>query len=401
MKRMMAGMAALGILLSLAGCGAANEMEQEAASTTILIETAPEYMASPERSSSTASSETAASSSSETETTALQTSTESETSVTETTAATETETVAPTEPAPGTTRIVNGCMVVDSGTSNARALELFSNNFKNCERYAGVLNAYKTELGEDVNVYCMVVPTSCAFYLPESEVPKYGDQRENYNRVAQNLIGVTGVPVYDAIEAHKNEYLYSRTDYHWQPLAAYYAAEQFAAIAGVPYAALNTYTPVIREGYVGAFYHVNGIKELANAPDQFTYYKPANLDQITATYYNTSFSGGKVGRLFYENNSISASYTVFVGRDDCILQVDTNVDNDRVLVIFKDSYGNALVPFLTQSFEKIYLCDFRYFDRNAASFIREVGGTDLLFAMSTVAITTSGKIRQVENNLWK
>ncbi|MBE6825696.1 MAG: hypothetical protein E7511_02280 [Ruminococcus sp.] len=307
----------------------------------------------------------------------------------------------PTEPVTGPTKIVGGCMVVDSGTANVRALELFSNNFKNCEKYAGILNSYKSQLGDGVNVYCMVVPTSCAFYMPESEAPKYGNQLENYNRVAQNLNGVIGVPVYGAIEAHKNEYLYSRTDYHWQPRAAYYAAEQFAASAGVPYAPLETYTPVERQGYVGAFYRVNGIKELANAPEPFTYYKPANLDQITATYYNTAFSGGRVGNLFFENNSIAASYTVFVGRDDCILQVDTNVDNDRVLVIFKDSYGNALVPFLTQSFERIYLCDFRYFDRNAASFIREVGGTDLLFAMSTVAITTSSKIRQVENNLWK
>ena len=64
-------------------------------------------------------------------------------------------------------------------------------------------------------------------------------------------------------------------------------------------------------------------------------------------------------------------------------------------MIFKDSYGNALVPFLTQSFSKIYLCDFRYFDRNAIDFLDEVGATDVLFALSTVAVTTSGKVDQV------
>ncbi|MBR4100957.1 MAG: hypothetical protein IKK51_03640 [Oscillospiraceae bacterium] len=306
-----------------------------------------------------------------------------------------------TEPVLGTVKIVNGVMVVDSGTSQARALEIFSGSFKTGTRYAQALNRYKAALGENVNVYCMVVPTSAAYYMPDSHASKYGSQLNNYNNIAASLDGVIGVPVYSAIEAHTSEYLYSRTDYHWQPLAAYYAGEQFAMTAGVPYATLDTYTPVVREGYVGAFYAVNKVRELANAPDTFTYYKPANLDRISCTYYNTSFGNARKGKLFFENNSIGASYTVFVGTDNCILQVDTDVDNGRVLVIFKDSYGNALVPFLTQSFSKIYLCDFRYFDRNAIAFAQQVGATDMLFAMSTVACTTSSKVGLVEKNLVK
>ncbi len=313
----------------------------------------------------------------------------------------QTDTETKVDPITGTVKIVNGVMVVDSGTNQARALEIFSGSFKTGTRYAQALNRYKTALGENVNVYCMVVPTSAAFYMPDSHASKYGSQLNNYNNIAASLDGVIGVPVYSAISEHTSEYLYSRTDYHWQPLAAYYAGEQFAMAAGVPYATLDTYTPVVREGYVGAFYAVNKVRELANAPDTFTYYKPANLDAISCTYYNTSFGNARKGKLFFENNSIGASYTVFVGTDNCILQVDTNVDNGRVLVIFKDSYGNALVPFLTQSFSKIYLCDFRYFNRNAISFAQQVGATDMLFAMSTVACTTSSKVGLVEKNLTK
>ncbi len=313
----------------------------------------------------------------------------------------QTDTETKVDPVTGTVKIVNGIMVVDSGTNQARALEIFSGSFKTGTRYAQALNRYKAALGENVNVYCMVVPTSAAFYMPDSHASKYGSQLNNYNNIAASLDGVIGVPVYSAISEHTSEYLYSRTDYHWQPLAAYYAGEQFAMTAGVPYAGLDTYTPVVREGYVGAFYAVNKVRELANAPDTFTYYKPANLDAISCTYYNTSFGNARKGKLFFENNSIGASYTVFVGTDNCILQVDTNVDNGRVLVIFKDSYGNALVPFLTQSFSKIYLCDFRYFDRNAISFAQQVGATDMLFAMSTVACTTSSKVGLVEKNLTK
>ena len=307
----------------------------------------------------------------------------------------------PEVPNDGVTRMVNNVMVVNSGTDHPRALELFYGNNDTGARFAQTLNSYKAALGENVNVWSMVVPTSQAFYTPADIAGEYGDQLAQFNHICENFDGVTGIPVYEVLDAHKDEPTYSRTDYHWQPLAAYYAAEQFAAYAGVPYAPLDTYEAVTREGYLGAFYRVNNVSELGNYPEEFTYYKPANLDAIQCTYYNTSFGGAHEGSLFFENNSVSASYTVFVGTDECILETDTNVENGRVLVIFKDSYGNALVPFLTQSFSKIYLCDFRYFDNNAISFIQEVGATDLLFAMSTVAVCTSAKVDKVANNMYK
>ena len=312
-----------------------------------------------------------------------------------TTATNQAETETTTVPVTGETRIINGIIVADYGTDHPRAIEQFSNNNKVSARYAQTLEQFKTAAGESVNVWCMVVPTSQAFYTPEDMQSSNSDQLAEYHNVADHLDAVTGIPVFSTLESHKDEPIYSRTDYHWQPLAAYYAGEQFAAFAGVPYAPLDTYDAVTREGYVGAFSKVNKVTLLEDYPEEFTYYKPANLDQIDCTYYNTSFGGAHSGSLFHEDNSVNASYTVFVGTDECILETATNVDNSRVLVIFKDSYGNALVPFLTQSFSKIYLCDFRYFDRNAISFLEEVGATDVLFAMSSVAVTSSGKVDKV------
>ena len=324
-------------------------------------------------------------------TTAARTSASSTAASTTTLTEAETSTV----PVTGETKLTNGIIVADYGTDHPRAIEQFTNNNKVSTRYAQTLEQFKASAGENVNVWCMVVPTSQAFYTPEDYQSPNSDQLAEYHNVTAHLDSVTGIPVFETLESHKAEALYSRTDYHWQPLAAYYAGEQFAAFAGVPYAPLDTYDAVTREGYVGAFSKVNKVSVLEDYPEEFTYYKPANLEQVKCTYYNTAFGGAHSGSLFHEDNSINASYTVFVGTDECILETDTNVDNSRVLVIFKDSYGNALVPFLTQSFSKIYLCDFRYFDRNAIDFLDEVGATDVLFALSTVAVTTSGKVDQV------
>ena len=52
-------------------------------------------------------------------------------------------------------------------------------------------------------------------------------------------------------------------------------------------------------------------------------------------------------------------------------------------MVFKDSYGNAEIPFYFGSFDEVYVCDMRYFDLNAADFVKFTGATDLLFTMCT------------------
>ncbi len=322
-----------------------------------------------------------------THTTATNTTTETTTDVTET----QTETVTPEPVKKFGNILVTGCV-----TDQPRAIEPFYNNLKVSTRYAQTLNHYKESLGNAVNVWNMIVPTSQAFYTPTDYADQYGDQRRETQNVADHLDGVTNVPVLDTLAAYAEDPIYSRTDPHWQALGAYYACEQFAAFAGVPYAPLDTYEEVNRDGYVGTF---GNLELIAAYPEVFTYYKPANLDQIGCTYYNAAFSSPHQGELFREDVDISSSYSVFAGTDACILETNTNVDNSRVLVIFKDSYGDAMLPFLTQSFSKIYLCDFSNFEENALNFIEEVHATDVLFALSTASVTTDSNVNMIAEDL--
>ena len=59
--------------------------------------------------------------------------------------------------------------------------------------------------------------------------------------------------------------------------------------------------------------------------------------------------------------------------------VSETVKNGRVLLVTKESYGNALVPFLTDHFEEIYVIDPRSFNGdgeptlNVVDFAKEHG----------------------------
>lgn len=278
-----------------------------------------------------------------------------------------------------------------------RAVCVYGGSFSVGQDYAETLNAYQQDLGSDVQVYSLVAPTAVSYYLPEEYANYTASETENIDNINSYLNSVKPVDAYNALKPHTAEAIYARTDHHWLPLGAYYAAEAFAKVADVPFASLSDYDTATKKDYVGSMYTYTESVVLLDNPEEFTYYIPKN--KYKTTYYSTSFTDPTEGDLLmnldgYDN---SMYYLVFMGGDDKITHVETDCKNGRTLVIFKDSYGNALVPCLTSSFENIYVCDMRYFELNAIDFCKQVGCTDLLFAMNTFS-ATGGNESYLESN---
>lgn len=314
-------------------------------------------------------------------------------SVSETVSVQETQPVteAPTEPptidpmenaAEG--EFANNILIV-----NHRGLMLYGGSYSVGQSYAETLNEYKARLGKDVNVYSMVAPTAVSYYMPRNFADMTASEIDNIEHINSFLQDVKPVPVYDALLQHKSEAIYSRTDHHWQPLGAYYAAQAFAQEAGVAFAELTpaNYETVTLENYVGTLYGFSDSADLLNNPENFIYYKPKNT--YTTEYYNNSMTSNWEGSLLIntENLAVSSYYLVFMGGDDQIAHVTTDCKNGRKLMILKDSYGNALAPCLTNSFSEIWVVDMRYFGKGAITFAQEQGITDVLFAMNTFSAT--------------
>ncbi len=267
-----------------------------------------------------------------------------------------------------------------------RAISFYGGLDSIAESYANTLNDFKKEL-PSVNVYSLIAPTSVLFYLPDEYKDYTASEKEKIDHANSYLKNVTPVDAYSVLEQHKDEAIYARTDHHWLPLGAYYAAQEFAKTAGVPFTDISDMKAETKEGYVGSMYTYTQSTILSENPEDFTYYKPKN--RYKTDYYTPSFTFDYEGDLLMDitNYDPVGYYLVFMLGDDKIVHVSTDVDNDRTLVIFKDSYGNAMVPCLVGSFSDIYVCDIRYFEPNAAQFCKDVGATDLLFAMNTFSAT--------------
>jgi len=273
--------------------------------------------------------------------------------------------------------------------NDGRALDLYGGGYERGQNYAETLNELKSLVGDQVNVFSLVAPTAVSFYLPEDLSYMAGSEWDNIEHLNGFFDGIIPVDAYTALSQHVNEEIYFRTDHHWQPLGAYYAAEEFAKTALVPFAPLSDYETVAMEGYVGTMYgYSDENPAVKNNPDVFTYYKPKN--DYTVTYYTQSLTNPYEGGLFLkslETVPVVSWYLVFMGGDSEVAHVHTDVTNGRKLVIVKDSYGNALVPCLTNSFEDIWVVDMRYFEGSISQLVKDEGLTDVLFCMNSFSAT--------------
>lgn len=276
-------------------------------------------------------------------------------------------------------------LVLDDG----RAIDLYGGGYERGQNYAETLNQLKTLVGDQVNVFSLVAPTAVSFYLPDDLSYMAGSEWDNIDHLNSFFDGIIPVDAYTELSKHVNEDIYFRTDHHWQPLGAYYAAQAFANIAQVPFAPLSDYETIAMEGYVGTMYGYSNENQLVkNNPDVFTYYKPKN--EYTVTYYTQSLTDPYEAGLFLkslEDTPVVSWYLVFMGGDDEVAHVHTDVSNGRKLVIVKDSYGNAVVPCLTNSFEDIWVVDMRYFEGSISQLVKDEGLTDVLFCMNSFSAT--------------
>ena len=283
----------------------------------------------------------------------------------------------------------SGIILVGSG-ENVRALMGFFGTARGGAKYAEVINQYGATFGKSVKVWCMPIPTSTEFYCPEDAAKFTKKQWPVFNSIFSNLSnGVRAVDIYSVLAQHTDEPIYLRTDHHWAPLGAYYAAQEFARVAGVPFGDLSRYEEHVVHRFVGSMYGYSQNVAVKKAPEDFVYHIPTEVE-YTTTYVNytldeefhvTGESRPYKSKYFFSfKDGSGAAYTTFMGGDIKLTKVETSTHNGRRLLVFKDSFGNAVPGYLFYSFEEIHVADFRYFTKDVVSYVDENHITDILFA---------------------
>lgn len=274
-----------------------------------------------------------------------------------------------------------------------KAFELFYGSTDAAAAYAQAISGYQQQL-PGTTVYNMVVPNHSEFGLPERIRNDMGctSQRENLSDVFANYTEgsqVIPVDIYDALDYHKDQYLYFNTDTHWAPLGAYWAYTAFCEAASQEAAPLSDFTVSTVEGFTGYLYVATGESCLAENPDHIDLYEPGFDYTIELSYDGVSFT--ELPGMYAPDEGMG--YSMVLWGDNPLVRI-TNHDNasGRKLLLVKDSYGNAIAPFLAANYSEVHVADFRSFPGKLPAYCAENGITDVLFFNNVMSANTYSQI---------
>lgn len=210
----------------------------------------------------------------------------------------------------------------------------------------------------DVPIYFAPIPTAAEIWRDKLPSGAESYPETNLLTLAQDqLSGVTVVDLFSALDAHKDESIYYRTDHHWTTLGAYYGYVALMEAMGRTPVPLSEYTPeTVTESFQGTLYSSSGVHWLD--PDSITVYVPEDGIAVTSNFDGTPEPGSLYVKEYLTKKD---KYSMFLGGYQPWCEIHNENAPEGRLLIIRDSYMDSEVPFLTQHFSDIYLMDLRYY----------------------------------------
>lgn len=278
-----------------------------------------------------------------------------------------------------------------------RLMEQYTNVYKKMDVYAETLNRLKSEM-PDTKVYSLMAPTSIEFYAPKKyNTGKSHSQYMGINYIYDELNGITTVDAYSQLAAHTNEYLYFRSDHHWTARGAYYAYLAFAQQAGFTPVDINTLETGKLSPFLGTLYRATQSSVVEKDPDYVEYFIPSTQTEAIASDTDPTLTSHYKVKVVNTEITSSNKYLAFLGGDHGVTKITTDAPNERSIVVIKESYANAFVPWLCNNYKTVYVIDPRQMDVKLASFVKSNNIDEVLFLNYMFIPTNSKYMTALEN----
>ena len=211
----------------------------------------------------------------------------------------------------------------------------------------------------------------------------------------------------DALSQHKDEYIYYRTDHHWTTLGAYYAYVAYCEQKGLTPVSLEELEENKVEDFYGTFY--SKAKRPSQPADTITWYDVdvdefafvANLQQdkqlaqlgevVQEDGLELLRVDGMMDRRKFE---VRDKYAAFMWGNSGYVKIKSshNLNHQEGktsrLLLFKDSYANSMIPYLTYNYDEIIVVDLRYMAKSTKELMQEE--FDDIFVMYNFSTYVSG-----------
>lgn len=312
----------------------------------------------------------------------------------ESTTAEEKEPTVPDRLGEVTQKLSNVVVVGDAG------YEYCSFNKEVADEYASLVNRTAQKLSGKANVYVMLVPTSIDITLSDSvrKGINTSDQKAGMEYIYSALSpSVKQVNIYKPLRMHRDEYIYYRTDHHWTALGAYYAYEEFANVKGVKANSLSKFEKKSFGEFLGSFYTNTNNSSMKKNPDELVAYMPPYKTTLRFTQ-----TDGTVVDWFLVNDvssyPVSQKYSAFTAGDNPYTVIEnTSREKGKSCVIVKESFGNAVIPYIAGHYKTVYVVDYRYYKKGFVTLAEEVGASDVIFINNMSAVRNADLIGRMDS----
>lgn len=250
-----------------------------------------------------------------------------------------------------------------------RMLEKFTFNKETVDKNIDNMNKISKTLG--IDSVGMFIPNSIAVY--NDELPSYllTDSQEDALDYIKTISENEFYTPYSVLKSNKDKYIYFRTDHHWTQLGAKLMYEDY-------------YNKKINLGYEkrsGDFLGTYYSKTLLNNKFKDDIYSYEDINK-----HNIEYDGFSSDSLYDESKLEGKNkYQYFLNGDPAMALIEG--DGEGEVVVFKDSFAHAYIPFLTQEYSKIHVIDSRYTNLNVLDYIRSnenISKIYYIYSLSTI-----------------
>ena len=259
----------------------------------------------------------------------------------------------------------------------------------NSDKYAKAVDDFAKKVADlDVVVVSAPPPTAVGVMIEDAYLPKL-------NCVSQvELIGymhgsitedVVTVDLASALIEHNDEYIYFRTDHHWTALGAYYSYVELCETLGLPSVDIASLEVWPQGDFTGSIFGEAS--------------RPHKLRWDTVDAY---IPKGEIHHQIYDKSGFAkdwplltdmnerennTKYIVFGSDFPMTHTVNESIPDAPNCLLIKDSYGNAFVPFMTQTFHEVYAIDYRKYSNAPICDLIEKYDIDYVIFMPNLTAT--------------
>lgn len=265
----------------------------------------------------------------------------------------------------------------ENGNTNVEIISDFANKMKE----------------QNVPTYFVLAPNS--IYINSNKLPnnvEVPNQEEIINQIYGKAENTNNINVIESLKTeNKKKQLYFKTDHHINSDGAYVIYREYCKAANIATKEIDNFNRVtISNDFLGTF---DSKAQLLNQQsDELFVYENENNTNIKEAIYDKQTTNSIFNEEYLKGKD---KYSYFLNGNNSRAIIKTNVNNDKKLLVIKDSYAHIMSQFLCQEYSEVHFLDPRYTNFDYVEYAKENGITDVLFLYNVSTFVQDTNLKKI------